>query len=247
MAPNKPEDPLAKQARKTLQPPSGPVPPGGPTGRKTEPTGRKTESATVPGKNPHTGEPQGELLRHPPGSNGEVRRGPDLKPRNLMRAVCLKAMTDPGPLALPPASKRSGAAKRERAEAKHAMIHNLATAFQGIVLAAAEGDPVARGQMLRLVHDFHEILQPTPDETKSGGGPILPKFSRPTQPVAPAPTTEPAEDLPAVATSCRPIGPRGCRGSLAPAEQEGSTARYYRTSAVDATAERQPCPSRRRR
>jgi len=134
----------------------------------------------VPGKNPHTGEPQGELLRHPPGSNGEVRRGPDLKPRNLMRAVCLKAMTDPGPLALPPASKRSGAAKRERAEAKHAMIHNLATAFQGIVLAAAEGDPVARGQMLRLVHDFHEILQPTQDEAKSGGGPILPNFTRPT-------------------------------------------------------------------
>jgi hypothetical protein len=136
----------------------------------------------VPGKNPHTGQPQGELLRHPPGSNGSTHRV--------------------GQLALPPDSengrRKSGAARRKRAQAPHAFITNAAIANQGIALDAAEGDPVARGQLLRLLHDMHEALQPGQDEAKNGGGPILPKFNRPTQPTVPPTTTEPSEDLPSV-------------------------------------------------
>jgi hypothetical protein len=167
-----------------------------------QPTGRK-QAARVPGKNPATGEPQGELLRHPKGSNGDVHRGRDLKPRHVIKAIFLKTITDPGLLALPPDSdghgrRRSGAARRKRAQAPHAFITNSSDAMQGIALDAAEGDPVARGQLLRLLHDMHEALQPAPDEAKSGGGPILPKFNRPTQPAAPPTTTEPSEDLPAV-------------------------------------------------
>jgi hypothetical protein len=52
---------------------------------------------------------------------------------------------------------------------------------------------VARGQTLRFVRDAHEILQPAPDEAKSGGGPILPRFSRPAAQAA-APTPDPAPD-----------------------------------------------------
>jgi hypothetical protein len=164
-------------------------------------TGRK-QAARVPGKNPHTGQPQGELLRHPPGSNGSRHRGPDLKPRHIIRAIHLKTITDVGLLALPPDSengrRKSGAARRKRAQAPHAFITNAAIANQGIALDAAEGDPVARGQLLRLLHDMHEALQPAPDEAKSGGGPILPKFNRPVR-SAPAPAPEvPPEDLPAV-------------------------------------------------
>jgi hypothetical protein len=137
----------------------------------------------VPGKNPHTGQPQGELVRHEPGSNGSVHRGSDLKPRHIIRAIHLKTITDVGRLALPPDAdgnghRKSGAARRKRAAAAHAFITNAVTANQGIALDAAEGDPVARGQLLRLLHDMHEALQPTQDEAKGGGGPILPKFNR---------------------------------------------------------------------
>jgi hypothetical protein len=141
--------------------------------------------------------------RHPKGSNGDVHRGRDLKPRHVIKAIFLKTITDPGLLALPPDSdghgrRRSGAARRKRAQAPHAFITNSSDAMQGIALDAAEGDPVARGQTLRFMRDAHEILQPAPDEAKSGGGPILPKFNRPVRSV-PAPAPEaPAEGLPAV-------------------------------------------------
>ncbi len=127
-----------------------------------------------------------------------MRRGPDLKPRNLLRAVCLKAMTDPSELALPSASKRSGVGKRKRAIERHAMIHNMSKAMQNIMRDAAEGNVKAYGPCIKLVTAMHDMLQPTPDETKNGGGPILPKFNRPVRSV-PAPAPEaPAEDLPAV-------------------------------------------------
>jgi hypothetical protein len=68
--------------------------------------------------------------------------------------------------------------------------------MRGIALDAAEGDPVARGQLLRLLHDMHEALQPTQDEAKSGGGPILPRFNRPVKPNAPS-VAPAAEEPPA--------------------------------------------------
>jgi hypothetical protein len=118
---------------------------------------------------PHTAEPQGTLHPNEPGSNGGVMRGTDLKPRHVARAIYLKMMTDPGLIALPPASNRSGAAKRKRARAAHAFITNAALMGQGIMLDAAEGDPVARGQGVRLLNQIHEALQPTQHEAKGGG------------------------------------------------------------------------------
>jgi hypothetical protein len=137
------------------------------------------------------------VTRRPRGT----KRGSDLKPRNLFRAVILKATTDEGLLALPPDSdgsgrRRSGSARRKRERVKHALIHNVAAAIQGIAPDAAEGDAVARGQLLRYMKDFHEMLQPTPDEVKSGGGPVLPKFNRPVKPNAPS-VAPAAEEPPA--------------------------------------------------
>ena len=119
----------------------------------------------------------------------------------------LKAFTDEGELALP-ASKRSGAAKRKRARARHAATLNAVAAVQGIALDAAEGDQIARGQLLRLLPHFHAMLQPTPHEAKQGGqGPILPQFNRPPNRTAesPSPSTSiaPAYERPTV------IGPDG--------------------------------------
>ena len=55
--------------------------------------GDRPKPGTMPGRN------GGELRRHPPGSNGGVHRGPDLKPRNIMKAIVLKAFSDPGHVA----------------------------------------------------------------------------------------------------------------------------------------------------
>jgi len=57
------------------------------------------EPRRVPGRN------GGTLTPRMPGSNGGVHRGPDLKPRNLIRAVVLKALSDPGYVA---PARRSG-------------------------------------------------------------------------------------------------------------------------------------------
>src|SRR5215470_3768132 len=58
----------------------------------------------------------------------------------------------------------------------HAATTNAAKMIQGIMLDGAEGDATARAQGLRLMHDFHAMLQPTPDEAKGGGGPVFSKF-----------------------------------------------------------------------
>ena len=174
----------------------GPKSDPGPTGREM------AEPTRVPGRN------GGELLRHPPGSNGGTHRGPDLKPRLFVASVLLKAFTDEGELArLPSASKRSGAARRKRERARHAAIHNTAKAVQDIALDAAEGDEAARGQLLRLLALTHETLQPTKAEAAKGGqGPILPKFNRPAQSASPSP---PAPIAPPPPERTMLIGPDG--------------------------------------
>jgi len=51
----------------------------------------------VPGRNPHTGKPQGMVQVNVPGSNGGVRRGPDLGlRRHLIRGLLLEAMAREG-------------------------------------------------------------------------------------------------------------------------------------------------------
>ena len=162
----------------------GPKSDPGPTGREM------AEPTRVPGRN------GGELLRHPPGSNGGVHRGPDLKPRLFVPSLLIKSFTDAGELALPPASGRSGAKKRKRAKVLHAMTLNAVKAFQGTGVRAAEGDEVACGQLIRIVGLMHETLQPTKHEAAKGGqGPILPTFNRPSQSAAPA---APRSSAPAV-------------------------------------------------
>jgi len=95
--------------------------------------------------------------------------------------------------------KRSGAAKRKRARALHAAIHNAATLVQRVMRDAAEGDDAATGHAIRLLALTHETLQPTKHEAAKGGqGPILPKFNRPTQSAPPAP---PSSSVPAVEES----------------------------------------------
>jgi hypothetical protein len=73
----------------------------------------------------------------------------------------------------------SGAQQRKRARARHAATLNAVAAVQGIALDAAEGDETARGQLIQVLRDMHETLQPTKQEAAKGGqGPILPQFNR---------------------------------------------------------------------
>jgi len=146
----------------------GPKTDPGPTGQAKGTDGPARDLSKVP--------PQLRAHAHEPGDNGGVHRGPDLKPRLFFPSVYLKAFTDEGEVALPPASQRSGAQRRKRANALHALTLNAVKAFQGIGLDAAEGNARARDQLLRMVHDANEMLQPTKDEAKSGGGPVFSKF-----------------------------------------------------------------------
>jgi len=104
------------------------------------------------------------------------------------------AFTDEGEFALPPASKRSGAAKRKRAKALHALTLNTALAYQRIGLRAAEGDERACDQLIRIVHDGHAMLQPSPAEAKQGSqGPIFPDaIVRYQEPASPPQSLAPA-------------------------------------------------------
>jgi hypothetical protein len=100
---------------------------------------------------------------------------------------------------VPGPEKRSGAAKRKRQMARHAAIHNSAKAIQNIALDAARGNIDAYGPFLRMFYGAHEMMQPTPDEAKNGGGPILPRFNRPGEQAKPALPAEPtSEQRPAV-------------------------------------------------
>ena len=98
-------------------------------------------AARVPGKNPATGQEQGQLVRHPEGSNGGVSRGPDLKPRNMMRAILLKAYSDEGYVAevLAPGQPKPKVSWRKRKKVRHAAVHNAARAVQRILYDAADG------------------------------------------------------------------------------------------------------------
>jgi hypothetical protein len=130
------------------------------------------------------------MCGHPPGSNGGTRRGPDLRPRRVVQAIILKALSEEDELALPPASKRSGAAKRKRARARAAMVDNTARALRRIMLHAAEGDSTAFGPAIRLLQTMHDVMQPGKDERLGPSGPIMPRFTRPASapPAAPQPT-----------------------------------------------------------
>src|SRR5438093_11643869 len=75
-----------------------------------------------------------------PGSNGGVHRGPDLKPRNMMRAILLKAYSDEGYVAevLAPGQPKPKLHWRKRKKVRHAAVHDAARVVQRILHEAAD-------------------------------------------------------------------------------------------------------------
>jgi hypothetical protein len=128
-------------------------------------------AARVPGKNPHTGQPQGLLVRNPPGSNGGTHRGPDLKPRSIVRAIYLKALSDPGVIVQDDEKKGSW---RHRKKMRHAAVHNGARMIQRVFEDAASG----AGGSLRLVrrHDDGEGATAEAAEVGEGHQSLRPRF-----------------------------------------------------------------------
>ena len=109
-----------------------------------------------------------ELTRHPPGSNGGTRRGPDLKPRNFVPALLLKAYTNEGVVYDPTVPRSQW---RKRAKQRHALIENMAQSIQRIGEEAAAGHTKAFGPMLRVLEVTHDVMMPTKGKAKKGDGP----------------------------------------------------------------------------
>ena len=104
--------------------------------------------------NPYTGQPQGELMRYPHGSNGDVHRGPDkLLRRNTIRVMFLGALADAG-LSLEDL-RRFRKHRKGATLAPLAMVAHCKQAFKNIALAAAAGDLEAFGPFLRMMSDAH--------------------------------------------------------------------------------------------
>jgi hypothetical protein len=73
-----------------------------------------------------------------PGSNGGVHRGPDLKPRNVIQAVIMKAFIDDGVVVTGDGTDKKAGWRRKK-KVRHAMVHNAARAVQRIFEDAAAG------------------------------------------------------------------------------------------------------------
>jgi hypothetical protein len=134
--------------------------------------------------------PNGQLAGQP-GSSGGVHRGPDLKPRNVVQAVIMKAFIDDGVVVTGDGTDKKAGWRRKK-KVRHAMVHNAARAVQRIFEDAAAGDQAAYGASIRALGLMHEVLQPGKDEGK-GGGPFMHRFARAPQ----AALTPPAEASPA--------------------------------------------------
>ena len=170
----------ARKSRKQADPSSG-------TRESVDPlkgaTGREL-AATVPGRNPHTGAEQGALLQHPPGSNGGVHRGPDLRPRvNVQAGTWMKALMAEGQLVLLTRDKK-GKPKLvfdKGPDRLASMVENIATRLRAIVLFGSDED------FLRAVSMMGQAF-PQAKNGKNGhdGAPIRPNFARAEEPAAPA-------------------------------------------------------------
>jgi len=121
-------------------------------------TGRKM-AAKEPGRNPHTGQPQGELVRHPQGTNGGVHRGPDRAPRiNVCRAMFMKALAGTQVRLI----KVEGKKKKVRAEVEMAMTQDLVTAVQLVAERAANGRGLK--EALKLLEILEKTFRTQPHE-----------------------------------------------------------------------------------
>jgi len=125
----------------------------GPRGTESVPgaIGREM-AATEPGRNPHTGRPQGELVRYPRGSNGGVHRGPDLGiRRNVMEGLLMRAMIREGAqFRVTPGGQR----RVHRSKIPMAMAENFVTRLQLIVLVATDAN------VLRLLAIANDVFKP---------------------------------------------------------------------------------------
>jgi hypothetical protein len=118
-------------------------------------------------------------------------RGPDLKPRNIIPAVFMKAMIDPGVVVTGDGTGQKVHWRRKK-KVRHAMIHNAARGVQRVFEDMAAGDQAAYGPGIKLLATMHEVLQPGKDDGRPSG-PFMHRFARAPQ-AAPAP---PAEASPA--------------------------------------------------
>ena len=112
----------------------------------------------------HVPQPHGGVLTpHPPGSNGDVQRGPDRFPRrNYVRMMFLGALSDLG-LNLEDL-RRQRKHRKGSSLVPHAMLHHCKQGYENIAIDAALGKPEAYGPFLRMMADLHTMLQPAKDE-----------------------------------------------------------------------------------
>jgi hypothetical protein len=131
----------------------------------------------------------GSLIRHPPGSNGGVHRGPDLKPRvNVAQGTWMKALMDEGQVVMLTQDKK-GRPKLiyVKGEKPGAGIENLVTRIRAILLMGTDEE------ILRAM----SVMQQAFPQAKSGKnghsseGPIMPNFTR-AEAEAPGPEPPPA-------------------------------------------------------
>jgi len=169
-----------------------PEPADAATGSKT---GSKDGVRLVPGRNPHTGKPQGTVPASVPGSNGGVHRGPDLGlRRHLIRGVLLEAMARKGETLK---SLREKNQKGKRKLMPHAMTEYIAESLQHMTQAAAGVYTPTRaelrtwGLLLDFTRSVHDILQPAKDEEKRDLPVIVPIFKLAKSVKAPDAAAEP--------------------------------------------------------
>jgi hypothetical protein len=153
-------------------------------------------AATEPGRNPHTGRPQGELVRYPQGSNGGVHRGPDLGiRRNVMEGLLMRAMIREGTLLVVDAT---GKKRRHRARIPMAMAENFVTRLQLIVLKGTDAN------VLRLMAIANDVFKPGKnDNNGNGDGPFPATFIR--APAAAPPDAESSPQPPARSPAPGPL------------------------------------------
>src|SRR5438876_107049 len=119
------------------------------------------------------------LVRHPKGSNGGVHRGSDRYLRkNVMEGVLLRAMIREGVhLSVTPVGGR----RLHRSKISAAMVENLVTRLQLIVLQGSDAD------VLRLVAIINYVFQQDKNgKNGSGDGPFPATFIRPRASTGPA-------------------------------------------------------------
>ncbi len=150
----------------------------------------------------------GTLVQYPKGSNGDVHRGPDkVFPRaNVVRALVLRALTDPGFRVedLPRTVKELQKMRRHR---KGQTLVPMATSEHAIRFIrnffeeAAMGDREVYGRAAGLLRDMHQIMAlPTNGNGKNGNGhgAPFPSWFVPQDPGPEAKEPEPQADAPLV-------------------------------------------------